>query len=104
MVLKVDGGWVLVCGCCHAGLLNTLEQVRRQFGENIVAVMGGMHLGDATDAQMNHIIGVLDSYGPPRLYPNHCTGLRAYMALTDAFGEGVAPCPASTVVTFGDAA
>jgi 7,8-dihydropterin-6-yl-methyl-4-(beta-D-ribofuranosyl)aminobenzene 5'-phosphate synthase len=104
MVLRVEGGVALVCGCCHAGLLNTLEQVHRQFGENIVAVLGGMHLNDVTDEQMQHIISVLGSYGPPRLYPNHCTGLRAYMALADAFGEHVAPCPASTVVTFEDAA
>jgi len=104
MVLKVGGGWVLVCGCCHAGLLNTLHHVREHFGENIVAVLGGMHLGDMTNEQMQHIIDVLRSYGPPRLYPNHCTGLRAYIALASAFGDRVAPCPGSAVVSFEDVA
>jgi 7,8-dihydropterin-6-yl-methyl-4-(beta-D-ribofuranosyl)aminobenzene 5'-phosphate synthase len=104
IVLKVRGGWVLVCGCCHAGLLNTLHHVRRQFGESIVAVLGGTHLLDMTDNQMRHIIDVLRSYGPPRLYPNHCTGLPAYMSLASAFPDQVAPCPASTVVAFEDAA
>jgi 7,8-dihydropterin-6-yl-methyl-4-(beta-D-ribofuranosyl)aminobenzene 5'-phosphate synthase len=104
VVLRVRGGWVLVCGCCHAGLLNTLDHVRKHFGQSIVAVLGGTHLGDMTDEQMRHIINVLGSYGPPRLYPNHCTGLRAYMALAGAFGDQVAPCPASTVVSFEDAA
>jgi 7,8-dihydropterin-6-yl-methyl-4-(beta-D-ribofuranosyl)aminobenzene 5'-phosphate synthase len=100
IVLQVRGGWVLVCGCCHAGLLNTLDHVRTHFGESIVAVLGGTHLLDMTEEQMRHIISMLRSYGPPRLYPNHCTGLRAYMALAGAFADQVAPCPASTVVAF----
>jgi 7,8-dihydropterin-6-yl-methyl-4-(beta-D-ribofuranosyl)aminobenzene 5'-phosphate synthase len=104
IVLRVRDGWVLVCGCCHAGLLNTLQQVRSDFGERIVAVLGGMHLNDMNDGQMQHIIAVLRGYGPPKLYPNHCTGLRAYMALAGAFESQVAPCPASTVVAFEDAA
>ena len=69
IVLKVRGGWVLVCGCCHAGLLNTLDHVRKHFGQRIVAVLGGTHLVDMTDEQMRHIINVLRGYGPPRLYP-----------------------------------
>jgi len=102
MVLQLKDGCVLVCGCCHAGLLNTLQHVRQRFGAHIMAILGGMHLGDMTDEQMQHIIEVLRGYGPPQLYPNHCTGLRAYMALVGAFGDQVAPCPASTVVTFQD--
>lgn len=92
-------GLVVICGCCHAGLLNTLAHVRRTFGDEIFAVAGGFHLADADEAQLRHTIEVLKMYGSPRLYPNHCTGERAYVALASAFGDRVALCPAGTTLT-----
>jgi 7,8-dihydropterin-6-yl-methyl-4-(beta-D-ribofuranosyl)aminobenzene 5'-phosphate synthase len=94
---------VVVCGCCHAGLLNTLAHIRRKFNRNILAVLGGMHLASATPEGLAHVITVLkeDFLGEiPNLYPNHCTGERAFLALLQAFGEQVLPCPAGTVLNF----
>lgn len=99
IVLKADRGLVLVCGCCHAGLLNTLQHVRATFGGELVAVIGGMHLAHADAQQLSHIVDLVQQYGVPHMYPNHCTGERAYVALARAFGERVAPCPAGTVVS-----
>lgn len=100
LVLEAEAGLVVICGCCHAGLLNTLTHARRTFGGEIAAVAGGFHLVDADEAQLKHTIDVLKTYGSPRLYPNHCTGERAYMALAAAFGERVAPCPAGAMLDF----
>jgi 7,8-dihydropterin-6-yl-methyl-4-(beta-D-ribofuranosyl)aminobenzene 5'-phosphate synthase len=101
LVLETREGLVVICGCCHAGLLNTLAHVRRTFQRPIVAVMGGTHLMDADAAYLHHIVGELrDTYGSPRLYPNHCTGERAYVVLVNAFGDRVTPCPAGTILTF----
>jgi 7,8-dihydropterin-6-yl-methyl-4-(beta-D-ribofuranosyl)aminobenzene 5'-phosphate synthase len=101
LVLETREGLVVICGCCHAGLLNTLAHVRQVFQRPIVAVMGGTHLMDADETYLHHIVGELrDTYGSPRLYPNHCTGERAYVALVNAFGELVHLCPAGTRLTF----
>jgi len=100
LVLETEQGLVVICGCCHAGLLNTVAHVRRTFRDEIIAIVGGFHLADADEAQLKHTIEVLKSYGSPRLYPNHCTGERAYTALAMAFGERVAPCPVGTVLSF----
>lgn len=100
LVLEVASGLVVICGCCHAGLLNTLAHVRRTFEGEIVAVAGGFHLGEADEAQLEHTITVLKTYGPPQLYPNHCTGERAYVALACALSGRVQPCPAGTVLSF----
>ncbi len=101
LVLETGAGLVVVCGCCHAGLLNVLAHVRRRFDGEIVAVLGGTHLGSATDAMLQQAVAALrDEYGAPRLYPNHCTGMRAYLALAAAFGERVQPCPAGTALAF----
>jgi len=100
LVLESSQGLVLVCGCCHAGLLNTLSHVRRTFGQEPVAVAGGMHLVNVNKTHMRRLVEVLQQLGPPALYPNHCTGQAAYVALAQAFGDRVAPCPAGTVLEF----
>ena len=100
LVLAGREGWVLVCGCSHAGVLNTLLQVRGAFGQVPVAVAGGTHLDAASDKDLRRVLEVLHRMGPPRLYPNHCTGWKAWLALAAAFGERVAPCPAGTALEF----
>jgi len=100
LVLETEGGLVVLCGCCHAGLLNTLAHVRRTFGTDISAVAGGTHLLHADETHLRRVIEVLRELGVPRLYLNHCTGQQAYVTLAQAFGEKVAPCPAGTRLNF----
>ena len=74
MVLETAQGLVVVFGCCHAGLLNTLAHVTRTFGRQPIAVLGGTHLVSAEGAALQHVVDVLrNSYPRMRLYPDHCT-------------------------------
>ncbi len=101
IVLETSAGMVLICGCCHAGLLNTLAHVKSHFNRPIVAIMGGTHLLNASDKQLTRVVSVLkNEYDSPELYLNHCTGTRAFVALANAFGELVHDCPAGTGLTF----
>lgn len=101
LVLEAGAGLVVVCGCCHAGLLNTLAHVQRKFGRGIVAVVGGAHLGDVSGTELAHIAAVLrETYNSPHLHLNHCTGDKAIEVLRRAFGERASPCPAGTTLTF----
>ncbi len=101
LVVEMQEGLLVVCGCCHAGLLNTLAHTRRAFQRPIAAVTGGTHLESADDTHLRHVVSTLrDTYGSPRLYLNHCTGERAYVAVASAFGDRVKPCPAGTVLDF----
>ncbi len=103
LVLETQGGLVVVCGCCHAGLLNTLAQIKRFFHKQITAVVGGTHLVSADSETLLHAVDVLkrDYSGESlKLYPNHCTGERAYLTLANAFSDHVRPCPAGTVLNF----
>lgn len=98
LVLRNHQGLTLLCGCCHAGLLNTLYHVKATFGEWPRTIVGGTHLADIDQAGMTQLIETLKRAGTPLIYPNHCTGQRAYVSLADAFGNAVAPCPAGTVL------
>lgn len=101
LVWKSEDGLVVVLGCAHAGVLNILFQVRDMFAEPIRAVIGGMHLHGADDARLLDVVGVLSAdYPELRFYPNHCTGMRGFLALEKAFGGMVEPCPAGTILEF----
>jgi 7,8-dihydropterin-6-yl-methyl-4-(beta-D-ribofuranosyl)aminobenzene 5'-phosphate synthase len=98
LVLETPDGLVLLCGCCHAGLLNTLAHVKAQFGAWPCSIVGGTHLGSASAGELAHVVERLAALDLAALYPNHCTGQAAYLAMAAAFGRRVAPFPAGTVL------
>ncbi len=101
LVVQARDGLVVLLGCGHAGLLNILKHVRHTFRQDIIAVAGGMHLVSATEENLRRAIVTLKTnFSEPLLWPCHCTGEGAFMALTRAFGERVQPCPAGTGLAF----
>jgi len=100
LVLEMGDRLVLLCGCCHAGLLNTLAHVQRIFERPIVAIAGGLHLASASADYLRNVGDVLvEMESVQRVYPNHCTGETAFIALTLTLGPSVVhPCPAGTVL------
>ena len=102
LVLRTGDQLVLLCGCCHAGLLNTLAHVQGTFKGPIAVLAGGLHLISATDDDLRHtgeVLGAMPSL--QRIYPSHCTGEAAIAALIQALGPSVVkPCPAGSVLEF----
>lgn len=88
--IHTEGGLVVLVGCCHAGIANTLERVRRDARERrIRAVIGGLHLLHAGRMRIESTVAALESEPPQLLVPCHCTGERAVEALRGAFGSRV---------------
>lgn len=100
LVLETPEGLVLVCGCCHAGLRNTLTFVRAHWDAAIRAVFGGTHLATAQDEELDAVVREMNALGRPHLYLNHCTGERAIARLQRVWPDRVHPMPAGTTVTF----
>jgi len=101
LVLRVNGGVVLLCGCCHAGLRNTMAAVADLFpGEPLVAIVGGTHLGQADRREVRALVELLGRMESIRLHLNHCTGERALFALRQALGPRVSSCPVGTVLEY----
>jgi len=100
LVIERQEDLVLLCGCCHAGLLNTLAHVERTFEQPIAMIAGGLHLTSATAEELQQIGEVLA--GMPALqgvYPNHCTGDAAFVALTQILGPSIVRSfPAGTIL------
>lgn len=90
----------LLCGCCHAGLLNTLAHVERTFPGPIRMIAGGLHLGGVADQDLRRVSDRLTAMPElRRVHPGHCTGEAAYLALVQALGAGVVrSSPAGTAI------
>ena len=79
-------GVAVLLGCAHAGVIHILERVQALTrGRPFRAVLGGLHLGNATDARLRWTIDRLRGFGLRLLAPMHCTGPRAAAALWTAF-------------------
>lgn len=90
--IKTDDGLVVCVGCSHAGLINTLNYIRRLNPDSrIRAVIGGFHLLNAGKERLDLTISALQSFLPIMLSPCHCTGNRATEALKEAFGDQIIP-------------
>jgi len=86
--IKSEKGLIIILGCAHRGIINTLRHAQKLTGvEPIYAVIGGTHLMAASSGRMDLTIAELLSFGVQRLGACHCTGLPAATILAQAFGE-----------------
>ncbi|MDY7001758.1 MAG: MBL fold metallo-hydrolase [Thermodesulfobacteriota bacterium] len=75
LVLETGSGPILILGCCHSGLGNTLLQVREVLGlSSLFAVLGGMHLASAPDSALEEAVQFLEDFDVRQVFPGHCTG------------------------------
>jgi 7,8-dihydropterin-6-yl-methyl-4-(beta-D-ribofuranosyl)aminobenzene 5'-phosphate synthase len=88
--IRTHEGLIVCVGCCHAGLINTLNRALFQSGTSkLKAVIGGFHLLNADDCRIENTVKALRLMSPELIVPCHCTGSRAVEMLTAAFGAGV---------------
>ncbi len=88
MIIRTGNGLVIILGCAHAGLINTLTHVENNFpGEQIHAVLGGTHMGFADDSQFDATVQALRDYNIKKIGASHCTGLTNCAKLHHEFGE-----------------
>ena len=99
LIIKTDvDNTVVVLGCAHAGLVNTLQYIcelthprplpRGELTENtfLSMIIGGTHLLNADKCRINRTIDALLGFGVEKVAASHCTGLRASAMFLDAFG------------------
>jgi 7,8-dihydropterin-6-yl-methyl-4-(beta-D-ribofuranosyl)aminobenzene 5'-phosphate synthase len=90
LILDTDKGVLVLLGCSHRGVINTLNHVTKLTGKNkIHALMGGLHLGSASDVKLAKIIDHLRGFGLEKMVVGHCTGPRAFLALSNEFKDRV---------------
>jgi 7,8-dihydropterin-6-yl-methyl-4-(beta-D-ribofuranosyl)aminobenzene 5'-phosphate synthase len=90
LVLDTDKGSVVVLGCSHRGVVNTINHVTRiTGGKTIHAILGGLHLGKASEDKLDKIMSHLHGFGLEKIGVGHCTGPQAFLALANGFKNRV---------------
>ena len=90
LVVNIKGkGLVVIAGCGHAGIINTINFARQITGvEKIYAVVGGFHLtGPEFEPIIDITIESMKHYSPEVIIPGHCTGWRAINLFEKTFPD-----------------
>jgi 7,8-dihydropterin-6-yl-methyl-4-(beta-D-ribofuranosyl)aminobenzene 5'-phosphate synthase len=87
LVIDTDLGLVVISGCGHAGIINTLDQARTKIREApVYAAVGGFHLYQASDETLSWTAGKLKEFGLQKFLGAHCTGIEAVYRLRALIG------------------
>ena len=98
LYIETPAGTVVVLGCAHAGVVNTLDYIAELTGrDRIHAVLGGMHLVRATPQRLEETIKALRQYGIRKVGTAHCTGMRAATHLWSQLPDVCFECCVGTV-------
>lgn len=88
LLVKTPKGLVVLLGCAHSGIVNSLNQARQVSGEDrIYAVLGGTHLGFLDREQLAKTVVALKEMDIQKLGVSHCTGMMAAVVLAHEFGD-----------------
>jgi 7,8-dihydropterin-6-yl-methyl-4-(beta-D-ribofuranosyl)aminobenzene 5'-phosphate synthase len=99
LLIETPQGLVVILGCAHAGVVNTLRYAARLSGQNrIYAVIGGMHLLNASVERIERTIEVFGQYDVQKIGLAHCTGNKAVGKFKSAFPEQCFACSVGTQI------
>lgn len=96
LVVRTPDGGVLITGCGHPGVVEMVTAAREQLDIPVHMVIGGLHLLQHSEAQVETIAADLKELGIRKICPTHCTGDNAIAVLRKAFGDGYIPGGAGT--------
>ena len=103
LVMNLRGkGLVVLSGCAHSGIINTVEYAREVTGiDKVHVVMGGFHLtGPAFEPIIGDTVKSLQQIGPEYVIPTHCTGRKAILAIEKALPSQFLVNMSGTKLTF----
>jgi 7,8-dihydropterin-6-yl-methyl-4-(beta-D-ribofuranosyl)aminobenzene 5'-phosphate synthase len=90
VIVAPGKGIFLICGCCHAGLLNTLDYALSVSGESrVIGILGGLHTIGASEGRLDKTIARLKSLDLEWVAPLHCAGVRETSVIHGAMGDKV---------------
>jgi len=98
LVINTAQGLVLVSGCGHAGIINTLEYARASIRNAPVhAAIGGFHLYQLDDEKLQWTAAKLREFGLANFLGAHCTGIEAVYRIRELTGLDRKRCSVGSV-------
>ncbi|MDN5868994.1 MAG: MBL fold metallo-hydrolase [Candidatus Nitrosocosmicus sp.] len=99
-----DKGLVILTGCGHSGIINTINYAKKLTGiEKIYAILGGFHLpadNGIYEEAIEPTLKELQKANPIYIIPCHCTGWKAINKIIDLMPEKFIQSSVGTIFTF----
>jgi len=103
LYIETPAGLVVLIGCAHAGVVNTLDYIAELTGRApVCAVLGGMHLVRANRERLAATVAALEQRGVRRVGAAHCTGMRATTYLWAQLPNECFECSVGSVFAVGN--
>jgi 7,8-dihydropterin-6-yl-methyl-4-(beta-D-ribofuranosyl)aminobenzene 5'-phosphate synthase len=103
LLLVTQEGNVVITGCAHPGVVRIVREAKKIQPGDIALVLGGFHLGGASEYQVETIINQFQENGVIRVCPCHCTGENAIAWFENAYGEDYVEGGAGRILEIGGA-
>jgi len=84
---EIDPGVVILTGCAHPGIVAMIEHVKASSGQPVHLVLGGFHLKDKSQSEIDAIVQDFRRLGVEKVGPCHCTGEQAVAAFAQEYGD-----------------
>ncbi len=98
LVIKSEKGGILILGCCHSGLRNTILWAEEVIGQKVKYIIGGTHLIALSEEEIKSLIPSLEI---ELLAACHCTGLEREFLLSQLLGEKFKFVGSGSVIEIG---
>jgi 7,8-dihydropterin-6-yl-methyl-4-(beta-D-ribofuranosyl)aminobenzene 5'-phosphate synthase len=116
LFIETAGGLVVITGCAHPGVVQMVAQARTlavaddesaddsdAAAPPVLLVLGGFHLGDASESRIQGIIEDFRAMGVQQVAPTHCTGDEAIAQFQEAYGDAFIPAGVGRVIVIAPA-
>ncbi len=103
LVVGTQEGMVVVTGCAHPGIVEIVEQAKAIMEGEVALVVGGFHLGNASQNKVKRIMANFRQLGVRQVCPTHCTGESAIGMFADEYGDDYVEGGVGRVILVGPA-
>jgi 7,8-dihydropterin-6-yl-methyl-4-(beta-D-ribofuranosyl)aminobenzene 5'-phosphate synthase len=87
LIIQTEQGLVVITGCAHPGIVAIVEQAQGTMNQPIRLVLGGFHLINKSEAEIDTILSDFNRLGVEQVAPCHCTGEYAISRFAAAYGD-----------------
>ncbi len=88
LIIKTEQGLVIILGCAHRGVINTVYHAQKITSvKDIAMVLGGCHLIGTDEEQINLTIAALQELEVQKIGVSHCTGMEATVIMAKELGD-----------------
>lgn len=96
-------GLVVISGCAHAGIINTVRRAQKMMGiDKVHVVIGGFHLVNASQEVIDKTVDDMEAIAPDYVIPAHCTGFEAILSFAKRMPRQFILNTAGTQYLFGE--